>query len=236
MKYCIFIFSAILIIIAINPQIDILFSQYFYSESNSEFYFRDSKLLKTYSFIINSAISILFGLAFSRVCLDYLLCKYTTKIKLFSVADRVLKKIYPVAKKANLIIFLTIVISPILLVNTIGKPLWDRARPYEINEFSGDKQFTEYYKPFAGQESDAFPSGHTSRAFAFISIIFAFSTMSARRKAFFITLALGLGAGLTRIAQGNHYISDVSASALLTLATIVILSKLINDKAERNKS
>jgi len=57
----------------------------------------------------------------------------------------------------------------------------------------------------------SFPSGHTARAFAAATVLFA--SFGGRRRWLFVML--GFGAGISRLLLGAHFVTDVIGGALL---------------------
>lgn len=111
-------------------------------------------------------------------------------------------------RRAALYLLLVMLIGPGLLVNTLFKDHWGRARPVQIVEFGGTKQFTRAAMP-ADQcaKNCSFVSGHASVGFFFL----AFAFVWPRRRVLWLAAgtALGLGIGLVRMMQGGHFFSDV---------------------------
>ena len=96
------------------------------------------------------------------------------------------------------------------------KELTLRARPFDVTQFGGSRQFTPAFK-VTEQCSDncAFPSGHTACGFFFASIML----LNPRRQRRWIVLGLGAGAlvALARMSVGAHWLSDVLWALPITL-------------------
>ena len=114
------------------------------------------------------------------------------------------------AKHMNrrLAIFLLVVlfVGPGLIVNGIWKEHWGRARPFEVQNFGGEHQYTPPMQP--AQECDtncSFVSGHAAMGFYWLSLVW----VSQRRYWLWVGLILGSFVGLGRILQGNHFLSDI---------------------------
>lgn len=111
-----------------------------------------------------------------------------------------------VAKAVYLL--LALALGPGLLANTILKDNWGRARPAQITEFGGTRNFTPPLL-MANQcaKNCSFVSGDGAAGFAAI----AFALLAARRRALALTAAIGIGLlfGGNRILQGGHFLSDV---------------------------
>lgn len=123
------------------------------------------------------------------------------------------------------VLLLTLAIGPGLVVNALFKDNWGRARPSQIVEFGGDKRFTPAFAISDQCERNcAFVAGHPSVLFA----LFAGALMlRRRRRAAIATVAvLGALAGLGRVMQGGHFLSDVIFSGVFTylVAWAVVLA------------
>ena len=130
--------------------------------------------------------------------------------------------------RAALYLVLALALGPGLLVNTILKDHWGRARPSQIVAFGGDKQFTPALVP--SQQCDrncSFSSGHAALGFSLVAFAFLASERRWRRIAIASAIAAGGLLGLARIAQGGHFLSDVVLSGLLVTATSWLLHRLI---------
>lgn len=94
-----------------------------------------------------------------------------------------------------------------------GKFLFARERPYK-NDGAYDFDFVS-----AGQTS--FPSGHTARAFSFVTpwVMYYPSPMT------YALFALPAGTAIARIAEGKHWLSDVAAGAAIGVSMGYYLSK-----------
>lgn len=125
----------------------------------------------------------------------------------------------------------SLAIGPGILVNTIFKDHWGRARPHQILEFGG----TAHFSPAVVLSDQcarncSFPSGHA--ALGFWLLAFAVAVPPRWRTPLYVfALAVGMLVGLMRIAQGAHFLSDVIAAALLVVAVNHLLKKLILDCA-----
>jgi len=117
-------------------------------------------------------------------------------------------------------------IGPGIIVNTVLKDHWGRARPYQIEQFGGTKQLTAAPLP-ADQctRNCAFVSGHAALGFSLVS--FAFLLPAGRRRDIVVGAAIGFGAlvGLARIVAGHHFLSDVVYAGLITVATTWLLHR-----------
>jgi lipid A 4'-phosphatase len=136
----------------------------------------------------------------------------------------------------NALIFLVaaLAIGPGILVNTVLKDHWGRARPYQIEEFGGAHQFSP--APEIAEQCTrncSFVSGHAAVAFCLVA--FAFLLPPERRRDIAIIAALVFGAliGLGRIVAGHHFLSDVVDAGLVVVGTTWLLYRwlVIHDGA-----
>jgi lipid A 4'-phosphatase len=106
--------------------------------------------------------------------------------------------------------------GPGIAVNGIVKPLWERARPSQIQQFGGAHQFSQ--AGVLAEECDkdcSFVSGHTACGFFLCSLALVF------RKRRIVWMALGVLAGaaigFARISSMAHWLSDVLWAFPVTL-------------------
>lgn len=112
-----------------------------------------------------------------------------------------------------------------ILANAIFKENWGRARPSQIVEFGGEKQFSPAFV-IAGQcpRNCSFVSGDS--AFAFGTL--AFALLSGRRRRYVLAaLAFGTVVGVGRMLTGAHFLSDVVFSGVFTVLTVLVLERLL---------
>jgi lipid A 4'-phosphatase len=127
-------------------------------------------------------------------------------------------------RKALVFITAAIALGPGLLVNTILKDHWGRARPAQITSFGGAHQFTPAPLPAAQCVSNcSFVSGHAALGFALVAFAFLLPPGAARRRAVAAALAFGAFIGLDRIAEGRHFLSDVVFAGLFVYGTTAAL-------------
>lgn len=109
-----------------------------------------------------------------------------------------------------------LILGPGLIIDMAAKDHWGRARPSRIAEFGGNARFTPALLP-ADQcgKNCSFVSGHASAGFFAVSLGFL-GGAGARRRWTLAGLALGGIAGLGRIAQGGHFLSDVVFAFFIT--------------------
>ncbi len=108
----------------------------------------------------------------------------------------------------------------------VFKENWGRARPSQVTEFAGTKQFT---RAFAISDQCAtncsFVSGDAS--FAFTTI--AFAVLASRRRRLFVAsaLAFGLAVGAMRMSTGSHFLSDVVFAGVFSVLIVLLLERVM---------
>ncbi|HWB47972.1 MAG TPA: phosphatase PAP2 family protein [Stellaceae bacterium] len=128
----------------------------------------------------------------------------------------------------NALVFLVaaLAVGPGIVVNSVLKDHWGRARPYQVTAFGGTHDFTPAPLP-ADQcaKNCSFVSGHAAVGFSLIG--FAFLLPAGRRRAQAIGAALALGGliGLGRIAAGHHFPSDVIDAGLVVVGMSWLLHR-----------
>lgn len=121
-------------------------------------------------------------------------------------------------------LLLVLALGPGLLVNTVLKGEWGRARPSQVVEFGGDKIFSPAVLP-ADQcaKNCSFVSGHASMGFFFI----AFAWVFRDRRWLWAGIVIGAVVGLGRMAQGGHFLSDVVFAFWAVYLTATLCSRLL---------
>ncbi len=190
-------------------QIDIDFSSLFYQNG---FYLKGS-LYET--FFYKSVPIIISTLAIGSITLF-----------LYNAISK--KNILGIDKKTILYIILVLSLAPGLIVNTTLKENWGRARPMDIVQFGGNKEFTPAFI-LSNQGGNSFSSGHGSAAFS----ILGFALLARSRKKLWITLALSYGVAVSfaRIIGGGHFLSDnLTSFFIVYIATYALYSYIIEKK------
>ncbi|MBS0349829.1 MAG: phosphatase PAP2 family protein [Proteobacteria bacterium] len=114
---------------------------------------------------------------------------------------------------------------PGLFINGILKNYWGRARPFQIQEFGGDKQFTPAWViSNQCQKNCSFTSGETANIFCYLALLFL---IKRKKWAFASVMLMGLFISFERIAQGEHFFSDTLLSALLDYLSIWLIYHLL---------
>jgi lipid A 4'-phosphatase len=124
-------------------------------------------------------------------------------------------------------LLLVLLIGPGLIANLILKDNWGRPRPEQTLELTGDKHYVPPLM-FNGETSGkakSFPSGHASAAFAMFAFWFMAAPGRRNKKIFWGVMTYGALVGLSRMAQGGHYLSDVIWAGLIVYATAWVLAQ-----------
>lgn len=196
----IFISGTILLVVLFFPHIDIDFSTFFYNNVEG-FSYRNNGLVRL-CFIMIPVLTITLGIVTSLYLL-YLLIKYKT--------------FNNILRSGSLYIILSIAIGPGLLVNHIFKENFGRARPAQITNFNGNKNFTKAF--WISNECDhncSFSSGHAAMGYSFTCLAYICSPIFFTR-IYSAALILGSLVGISRILMGGHFLSDVLTSCFVIL-------------------
>lgn len=136
-------------------------------------------------------------------------------------------------RKGLIYLLLVALVGPGLLVNSLFKDNWGRARPVQVENFGGDKAFSPAWVP-SGQcrANCAFACGDSSVGFFLLAPAFI---LARQRRAW---LAAGFAAGgllgLMRLAQGGHFLSDVIFSFYIVYFAAWLIHRLMyNDRPLR---
>ena len=108
-----------------------------------------------------------------------------------------------------MVVLATLVVGPGLVANVLLKDQMGRARPHQTEIFGGTKTFTPpLIMTNQCEKNCSFVSGEASSMFALFFGL-AMVAGSRARSLFALGLAMGAFAGLIRMAQGAHFLSDI---------------------------
>jgi len=116
---------------------------------------------------------------------------------------------------------LTLVIGAGLITNIGFKGYWGRPRPKQIIEFGGHHAYRPFWRPNFHTQGDpqrSFPSGHVAMGFYFLSLWLVgkrYRILTLKVLGLSLTVFLGGGLMVARVAQGGHFVSDVIVSPIL---------------------
>ncbi|GMR20221.1 MAG: phosphatase PAP2 family protein [Gammaproteobacteria bacterium] len=192
------------------PEWDLGFSALFYN-SEQGFYLKDYPLV-LFSYYGNRYF------AATLVAILLVLLGITIKTR---------KTILGLDNKGYSYVLVVAVIGPVLIVNSLFKSNWGRARPEDVTQFGGQMTFTPAFV-ISDQCSQncSFVSGHPSVFFALIALGLLYK---GRTRVTIVSLATSLGAlvGLGRIMQGGHFLSDVVFSFVFILLTALVIYRIM---------
>ncbi len=201
------ILSSILLIL--YPQIDIQITSLFYTPEQG-FYLKDSWWV---TLLYNSVPILLKTVVFGVLGL-YLFNKIFRR-NLLKVNGRI-----------TLYLLIALIVGPGLIVNSLFKDHFGRARPLTVTEFGGDKIFTPAFVISDQCEKNcSFSSGHAAGAFFVLALAF----LTTRKRGWWFALATlyGFSVGLARITAGGHFFSDVFISYFVVLSICQLCYELI---------
>ncbi len=124
---------------------------------------------------------------------------------------------------------LVVAIAPGLLVNAVFKDHWGRPRPRDVADFGGKERFERVWHFDPASPGKSFPSGHASMGFCLFALFFIGRALGKPWAwwALALALTLGIALGITRIAQGGHFASDVLWSAGICYFTALVLARVM---------
>lgn len=205
------ILAALGVLLVAFPQIDLKTSGWFY-DPQAGFWLKDQPLVRfVYALVPWVTRTVVIGLIL------FLLAAWT----IYRRRDYFIRR-----RHTALYLLLVMATGPGILVNTVFKDHWGRARPSQVVEFGGSKQFTRAAIPSDQcPKNCSFVSGHASVGFYFLALAFVLP----RRRAPWLVLGttFGLGIGLVRIMQGGHFFSDVIFCGIIVYLTARALHTII---------
>ncbi len=132
--------------------------------------------------------------------------------------------------KEIIFIWITGLISLILVVNVFLKNMWGRARPNDILQFGGNDMFAPWYKFSNSCVSNcSFVSGDASVGFALIVFYF----ITKKNIYIYLSVLFGVGLGFIRIIAGGHFLSDIVFSQIvvtgIVFSSFVIYKRFLSE-------
>lgn len=191
------------------PDVDLWFSGLFFGDVTG-FHLRDAVWVRAlYDIVHPLAVVLILGLL---VLLIYNLWRR--------------RAVGPFDVRAVLFMLAVLAVGPGLVVNVVFKDHWGRARPRDVVEFGGNREFTPAFVISDQCERNcSFVSGHASLPFAFAALGFL---LRRRRWALYAgAAAFGGLVGLGRIAQGAHFLSDVVFSGVFVFFVAYLLAYFV---------
>ncbi len=130
-------------------------------------------------------------------------------------------------KKIGLVLVI-LVVSEIILANIL-KIVWARPRMRSINSIEQFKYWFQINGLSNDNELKSFPSGHTANGFVVIAYVMFFNTAKMIKKNIYLVFAVvwGVLVAISRVVRGDHFLSDVLMSCLLTFLLFLLIQKLV---------
>lgn len=172
------------------------------------------------------------GLLLHKILMNGMVIYLVGAAFIYFIGEFLRKPLFSLTRRRVLVVVLSISISAGFVTNFVLKNHWGRARPREVIEFGGDKQFTPACV-MANQclKNCSFTSGEASFAFSFIC--FALIARRHRRQWFWGITLLGTSVGFMRIISGAHFLSDVVLGGAYTLLIIFIFERLLLNQTHK---
>jgi membrane-associated PAP2 superfamily phosphatase len=136
-------------------------------------------------------------------------------------------------RRSMLVVALTAILGAGLLVNAILKPYCGRPRPREVVQYNGQWAYCNPCLDSTPGKGMSFPCGHCTMGFLFVTLAFCW-----RRSKILAYTGVGFGIllggllGITRAAQGAHFLTDIVWSLGTLLITSLLLYYLITPLIE----
>ena len=195
-------FLASSLVLSAFPQVDISISRLFFDGS---FYLAR----QWWTTFIHESMGCFLGLALSSV------------VGLYAWNKLAKRSLCGVDGKKVVYLFLVLIVGAGLTVNVILKDNFGRARPRDIAEFGGSRQYTPPFVISAECGTNcSFSSGEAAGGFFPLVLMM---TLSRRRALLAAAAGFGILVSFCRIASGAHFFSDtvVSFFVMLTVADVL---------------
>jgi lipid A 4'-phosphatase len=125
--------------------------------------------------------------------------------------------------RRSAILVLGTLLAYLVIVESVLKNNWGRARPRDIAEFGGNASYTPPLMPADQCAANcAFVSGHAAAAFTLVAVALVVPTRW-RVPAFSAALVVGLLTGAMRIMQGAHFPFDIVFAGLIVVTAALLL-------------
>lgn len=175
------------------PQIDLYVSSLFFNTSE-KFYLEHSPWVR-FIYHVAPLFSIAVGVG-TVLAIVWMIIKKTDEL-------------FNIKKKVYIFIILFLFLVPGMLVNNGFKEFSGRARPRNVIEFNGSKEFTKIFVNKKQCDSNcSFVSGHSASGFFFCTLSLIF-VGRRRKQLFWFGIFMGSLLGFVRIVAGGHFLSDV---------------------------
>lgn len=135
---------------------------------------------------------------------------------------------WPGTRRRCAFLLIAVLLGPGLLVNGLLKPLWDRPRPRQIEQFGGVKGYRPLWLPGGPKAGESFPSGHAAMGYVLVAgaLVMPYRRPWQPKAALLGALGFGTLLGVTRVVQGGHFASDVFCAGWLMCGMVILLQRV----------
>lgn len=200
----------------VSPETDIMLSKLFYDYEKG-FYLAEHPI----PVFIYESVKIFVYIICLLLLLNVIIRFIKSRSNLFCRIKRTL------TYRQTIYLLLVLALGPGLLVHQGFKENLPRPRPKHIVEFGGNQQYARPFEIREGIDGKSFVSGHAATVFFIASFAFLFKPGPTRFIVYKGGIVLGIIAGLARIAQGKHFLSDIIFSGIFILLLAHLLYYLI---------
>jgi lipid A 4'-phosphatase len=212
LKYAVPVCLVLAMLFLFLPEVDLSFSRLFFRDETLQY--------PVYAM----------GFWLAKSSFLQLICKAVTMIsKIVLIGSVVVCVRYLLIKNAKAfyaaVVMFSLIIGPLYMVNGVFKEAWGRARPDDLAQFGGAKQFTPAWVMSDQCEHNcAFTSGHAAAGYVLCLGFF----ISRSRIWLPMGIALGMSIGLVRMMIGAHFLSDVIFSFFIVFIVAAIVGYLLS--------
>jgi lipid A 4'-phosphatase len=202
------------------PQIDLTVSGWFYNPGKG--------------FLLENAYGKLHLAVFrdAMVYLTYLMITCLVVMLLCGIFSKKYSPLLPT--KICLFLLISFAVAPVFVVNDLLKNHWGRARPYQIQQFGGDKIFTRAWEISDQCEKNcSFTSGETANVFCYLALLFI---LKRKKLAAVLIFTFGFLMMFERIAQGDHFLSDAILSGFIDYLVIWLIYQAMQQFPQKEPS
>jgi lipid A 4'-phosphatase len=143
--------------------------------------------------------------------------------------------------RAGMFLFLAFIFGWGLLIHGALKDHWARPRPKHLEQFGGTEEYRAFYQPnwsWSRPKLKSFASGHAGSGFYLIALAFVgrrYRSRAIEGTGWALGIGSGAALGLSRMAQGAHFLTDVLGSAWIMTFSCQLCDWLVFEKMRRLK-
>lgn len=164
--------------------------------------------------------SIIYGIGFGLVCLF--------AGNFITISDKSKKILRCLAITGIIVMFVHLAAVEII------KYLWGRVRFRDLTAASGYDMFTGWYQINGINGNKSFPSGHTAGAgMSFLMMLLPYASKRCaknRHICFILPMAYTAVVAYTRLVLGAHYLSDVTAGAVISFTLVIAAMRVLEKR------